>query len=235
MGGHDFKTGGSNKRHVGREKALSDMKQTSGDDFPGSDYSPNDRKNWMSGLDPEKVFVNQIVWPGTHDSATNEIGIPLVTRPLAQCQTQSIYHQLDDQVFDKTIAELLPKRVICVWKPRKSPQPKAGGSLWSSGYLKDNWIDTDLPLTKFESNIKYLSEQKPVNSRKYFYRVENTVTPQADNPILCVKPVTDRIRPYARMFISQCFSRNIQTNCRFFRRILSRRILLMLLLDLHMR
>ncbi|KAL2490624.1 PLC-like phosphodiesterases superfamily protein [Abeliophyllum distichum] len=260
------------------------MKQTSGDDFPGFDYSPNDRKNWMSGLDPEKVFVNQIVWPGTHDSATNEIGIPLVTRPLAQCQTLSIYDQLvsgarvldirvqedllvchgilttynvdvviedvkkflsetqseviileirtefghddppnfdkyledqlgeflihqDDQVFDETIAELLPKRVICLWKPRKSPQPKTGGSLWSSGYLKDNWIDTDLPLTKFESNIKYLSEQKPVNSRKYFNRVENTVTPQADNPILCVKPVTDRIRPYTRMFISQCFSR----------------------------
>ncbi|KAL2490618.1 PLC-like phosphodiesterases superfamily protein [Abeliophyllum distichum] len=272
------------KEILAEKKALSDMKQTSGYDFPGFDYSPNDRKNWMSGLDPEKVFVNQIVWPGTHDSATNEIGIPLVTRPLAQCQTLSIYYQLvsgarvldirvkedllvchgilttynvdvviedvkkflsetqseviileirtefghddppnfdkyledqlgeflipqDDQVFDKTIAELLPKRVICVWKPRKSPQPQASGSLWSSGYLKDNWIGTDLPLTKFESNIKYLSEQKPVNSRKYFYRVENTVTPQADNPILCVKPVTDRIRPYARMFISQCFSR----------------------------
>ncbi|KAL2468482.1 PLC-like phosphodiesterases superfamily protein [Forsythia ovata] len=239
----------------------------------------------MSGLDPEK--------PGTHDSATNEIGIPLVTRPLAQCQTQSIYYQLvsgarvldirvqenllvchgilttynvdvviedvkkflsetqyeviileirtefghddppnfdkyledqlgeflihqDDQVFDKTIAELLPKRVIWVWKPRKSPQPKAGGSLWSSGYLKDNWIDTDLPLTKFESNIKYLSEQKPVNSRKYFYRVENTVTPQVDNPILFVKPVTDRIRPYARMFISQCFSRGYPDQLQIF-------------------
>ncbi|CAA2991939.1 PI-PLC X-box domain-containing DDB_G0293730 [Olea europaea subsp. europaea] len=281
------------KEILAEKKALSDMKRTSGDEFPGSNYTPNDRKNWMSGLDPEKVVVNQIVWPGTHDSATNEIGIPLVTRPLAQCQSLSIYQQLvlgarlfdirvqkdrlvchgilttynvdvviedvkrflseteseviileirtefgqddppnfdkyledqlgeflihqDDQVFDKTIAELLPKRIICVWKPRKSSQPKAGGLLWSSRYLKDNWIDTELPLTKFKSNMKHLSGQKPVNSRKYFYRVENTVTPQADSPIMCVKPVTDRIRPYARLFLSQCFSRAFQDQLQIF-------------------
>lgn len=117
-----------------------------------------------------------------------------------------LIHQ-DDHVFEKTIAELLPKRVICVWKPRKTPQPKPGGPLWSSGYLKDNWIDTDLPSTKFESNLKHLSEQPPVVSRKIFYRVENTVTPQADNPVLCVKPVTRRIHGYARLFIIQCLSR----------------------------
>lgn len=265
-------------------KVLVDLQNSCGCGFPGCDYHPLDRKNWMAGLDPGKLTVNKIVWPSTHDSATNKIGILFVSRPFAQCQSLSIYDQLvfgtrvldirvqedrrvchgilktygidvvlrdvkqflseteseiiileirtefghqdppefekylvdelgdhlihqDDQVFGKTVQELLPKRVICVWKPRSSPQPKAGGLLWSAGYLKDNWIDTDLPSTKFESNLHLLSEQPPVSARKYFYRVENTVTPQADNPVLCVKPVTGRIRGYARLFITQCFSR----------------------------
>ncbi|KAG8368118.1 hypothetical protein BUALT_Bualt15G0011900 [Buddleja alternifolia] len=275
------------------KKSLVDLKQTVGSDFPGCDYRPSDRKNWMSGLNPDNIRINQIVWPGTHDSATNKIGIPLVTRPFAQCQSLSIYDQLktgarvldirvqedrrichgillsysvdvvindvkrfleetsseiiileirtefghddppdfdkyledqlgeylihhDDQVFNRTISELLPKRVICVWKPRKTPQPKAGGPLWGPGHLKDNWIDTDLPSTKFESNIKHLGEQQPVANRKHFYRVENTVTPQADNPVLCVKPVTDRIHPYARMFIAQCFARGVADRLQIF-------------------
>ena len=117
-----------------------------------------------------------------------------------------LIHQ-DDTVFNKTVSELLPRRVICIWKPRKSPAPKAGDPLWSAGHLKDNWIDTDLPNTKFESNMKHLSEQGSVGSRKYFYRVENTVTPQADNPVVCVRPVTERIHGYARLFISQAFAR----------------------------
>ncbi|WJX51246.1 hypothetical protein P8452_37456 [Trifolium repens] len=265
------------------EKTLSDLKRL-GENYPGSDYHPSDRKIWMSNLNPEKLKIKMIVWPGTHDSATNKIGIPGITRPFAQCQTISIYNQLvrgtrvfdirvqedrrvchgiiltysvdivikdvkkflseteseiiilevrtefghgdppefdkyleenlgeylihqDDSVFDKTIAEVLPKRVICVWKPRNSAQPKARSSLWSAGYLRDNWINTDFPLTKFESNMKYLSEQERVVSRKYFYRVENTVTPVPDNPILCVKPVTERIHGYSRLFISQCFSK----------------------------
>uniref|UniRef100_A0A803LGG8 Phosphatidylinositol-specific phospholipase C X domain-containing protein n=1 Tax=Chenopodium quinoa TaxID=63459 RepID=A0A803LGG8_CHEQI len=245
------------------------------------------------GLDLEKLTINKIVWPGTHDSATNKIGIPFISRPFAQCQSLSIYEQLvkgtrlldirvqedrrvchgilktysvdvvldevnkflsetqseiiileirtefghddppefdkflveklgdylihqDDHVFGKTVSEVLPKRVICVWKPRKSPAPKKGDPLWSSGYLKDNWIDTDLPSTKFESNLKHLADQHPVSSRKYFYRRENTVTPQADNPILCVKPVTDRIHGYARLFIKQCFERNIADRLQVF-------------------
>ena len=265
------------------KKALADLK-SSGEDYPGSDYHPSDRKNWMSGFKPEKLHVNKIVWPGTHDSGTNKIGIPCISRPFAQCQSLSIYQQLvmgtrvldirvqqdrkvchgilvtysidvvikdvkkflsetqseiiileirtefghedppefdtylmdqlgeflihqDDKVFGKTIAELLPKRVICVWKPRKLAQPKAGGALWSAGYLKDNWINTDLPSTKFDSNLKYLSQQGPVTSRKYFYRVENTVTPVPDNPVVCVKPVTGRIHGFARLFIAQCFSK----------------------------
>ncbi|KAK9164481.1 hypothetical protein Syun_005383 [Stephania yunnanensis] len=267
-----------------QKKTLSDLQHSTGDQFPGSDYRPSDRKNWMSGLDPSKIHINQIVWPGTHDSATNKIGLRFVTRPFAQCQSLSIYKQLvlgtrvldirvnedrrvchgilatynvdvvindvkkflsetqsevivleirtefghqdppefdkyleeqlgdylihqDDHVFGKTIAELLPRRVVCVWKPRKSPAPKGGSALWSAGYLKDNWIDTDLPSTKFESNLKHLSEQPPVSSRNFFYRVENTVTPQADNPVLCVKPVTERIHIYARLFIAQCYSK----------------------------
>ncbi|CAL0326904.1 unnamed protein product [Lupinus luteus] len=283
MGSHVSKQVDRRKAIHVEKKTLSDLKG-SGEDFPGSDYHPSDRKNWMSALDPERVHVKNIVWPGTHDSATNRVGVPLVTRPFAQCQSLSIYRQLalgtrvldirvqedrrvchgilltysidvvindvkkflsetqseiiileirtefghddppefdkyledqlgeflihqDDHVFDKTIAELLPKRVICVWKPRKSPQPKAGGSLWSAGYLKDNWIETDLPSTKFDSNLKYLSEQPPVASRKFFYRVENTVTPVADNPVVCVKPVTGRIHGYARLFITQCFAK----------------------------
>ncbi|XP_031272600.1 PI-PLC X-box domain-containing protein DDB_G0293730 [Pistacia vera] len=266
------------------KKVLCDLCESCGVDFPGCDYHPPDRKNWMAGLNPEKVHINKIVWPGTHDSATNKIGTPCISRPFAQCQSLSIYHQLvrgtrvldiriqenrrvchgilatysvdvvikdikkflseteseiiileirtefgqkdppdfdkylveqlgdvlvhqDDHVFGKTIAELLPKRVICIWKPRQSPQPNAGGPLWSSRHMKDNWTDTDLPSTKFENNLKHLSEQPPVSSRKFFYRVENTVTPQADNPILCVRPVTRRIHGYARLFITQCFSK----------------------------
>ncbi|XP_021900328.1 PI-PLC X-box domain-containing protein DDB_G0293730-like [Carica papaya] len=275
------------------EKTLVDLCKNSGCEFPGCDYRPPDRKNWMAGLNAEKVHVNKIVWPGTHDSATNKIGIPMVSRPFAQCQSLSIYRQLavgarvldvrvqedrrvchgilktysidvvindikkflseteseiiileirtefghedppefdkyleeqlgeflihqDDHVFNKTIAEVLPKRIICVWKPRKSPQPKKGGPLWSAGYLKDNWIDTDLPSTKFDSNLKHLSEQAPVSSRKYFYRVENTVTPQADNPVLCVKPVTGRIHGHARLFIAQCFSKGCADRLQIF-------------------
>jgi len=275
------------------KKTLCNLKESCENEFPGNDYRSPDRKNWMSGLNPEKLHVNQIVWPGTHDSATNRIGIPCVSRPFAQCQSLSIYRQLergarvldvrvqedrrvchgilvtysidvvikdikrflsetqseiiileirtefgqqdpadfekylvdqlgeflihqDDHVFGKTIAELLPKRVICVWKPRKSPQPKAGSPLWSAGYLKDNWIDTDLPSTKFESNLKHLSEQPPVSSRKFFYRVENTVTPQADNPVLCVKPVTRRIQKFSRLFINECFTRGCADRLQIF-------------------
>ncbi|XP_071693600.1 uncharacterized protein [Rutidosis leptorrhynchoides] len=268
------------------KKILKDLQETSGCTFPGCDHPLTDRKTWISGLNPEKVHLNQIVWPGTHDSGTNKIGFRMVTRPFAQCQSLSIYQQLvlgtrlldirvnenrkvchgilttysidvvirdvkkfiseteseiiileirtefghadppefdkyleqqlgeylihqDDQIFQKTVAEILPKRILCVWKPQKSDPPKAGSPFWSSGYLKDNWIDTDLPNTKFENNLKCLGQQQPVSSRKYFYRVENTVTPQADNPILCVKPVTNRIHGCSRLFISQCFSRNI--------------------------
>lgn len=275
------------------KKALCELLGNCGDTYPGCDYHPPDRKNWMGGFNPEKVHVNKIVWPGTHDSATNKIGIPGISRPFAQCQSLSIYNQLcigsrvldiriqqdrrvchgilktysvdvvindvkkflsetqseiiiieirtefgqedptnfdkyleeqlgeylihqDDNVFGKTIAEILPKRVICVWKPRKSPQPKPGSPLWSAGYLKDNWIDTDLPSTKFDSNIKHLSEQPPVSSRKFFYRVENTATPKADNPIVCVKPVTGRIHGYARLFINQCFSKGCADRLQIF-------------------
>lgn len=293
MGGHISKQVEKRKSISTEKKTLVDLKESCGCDFPGADYHPSDRKNWMAGLDLGKLTINKIVWPGTHDSATNKIGIPFISRPFAQCQSLSIYEQLvkgarvldirvqedrrvchgilktysvdvvldevekflsetkseiiileirtefghddppdfdkflieklgdhlihqDDHVFDKTVSEVLPKRVICVWKPRKSAAPKKGGPLWSAGYLKDNWIDTDLPSTKFESNLNHLADQPPVSSRKFFYRVENTVTPQPDNPILCVRPVTDRIHGYARLFIKQCCERNIADRLQIF-------------------
>ncbi|KAL5991804.1 hypothetical protein ACLOJK_012715 [Asimina triloba] len=267
--------GGQISKQLQRRKVLSlekitlfDLQDNCGNEFPGSDYCPSDSKNWMHQLDPQKLQLHNIVWPGTHDSATNKIGVRFVSRPFAQCQSLSIYRQLargarllrvqedhrvchgilksynvdvviddikrflsetqseiiilefrtefghedppefdeylvehlgeflihqDDRVFQKTVAELLPKRVICVWKPRKSAAPKAGGPLWNVGHLKDHWIDTDLPWTKFESNMKHLRGQQPVSSRKYFYRVENTVTPQPDNPVVCVRPVTESV------------------------------------------
>ncbi|KAG0484949.1 hypothetical protein HPP92_009028 [Vanilla planifolia] len=206
---------------------------------------PSDRSSWMTSLCPlNKLRLSHIVWPGTHDSATDRIGVPLITRPFAQCQSRSIYSQLavgvrvldvrvqqdrrvchgilttylvdhvlselcrflddhpselvlleirtefghddppnfesflvdrladrlvhqDDTVFSRTVAEILPRQIICVWKPRKAPQPGHGGPLWSAGYLQDNWIDTDLPNTKFESNMKHLGDQPPAAERKY--------------------------------------------------------------------
>ncbi|MFS8023844.1 putative phosphoinositide phospholipase C, Phosphatidylinositol diacylglycerol-lyase [Helianthus anomalus] len=281
------------KAVIAEKKILRELQERCGSDYPGSNWHPTDRKNWMSGLDQNKVHINMIVWPGTHNSATNKIGIKMITRPFAQCQSLSIYQQLvcgarvldirveetgkvchgilttysvdfviedvkrfvsetkseivileirtewgrkdppefqkylweqlgemlihqDDNVFDKTIAEILPRRVICVWKPRVSPEVNVKSPFWNSGYLRDNWIDTDLPATKFESNMKYLSQQQPVMARNYFYRVENTVTPQADNPIVCVKPVTKRIHGYGRLFIAQCFQQNCVNRLQIF-------------------
>ncbi|XP_028765615.1 PI-PLC X-box domain-containing protein DDB_G0293730-like [Neltuma alba] len=275
-----------------QNRSLSDLKLY-GQDFPGSRYHPRDRKNWMSTLNPKNLHIYKIVWPGTHDSATNKIGVPFISRPFAQCQTLSVHEQLvmgtrvldirveengnvchgilitygiqvvmddvkrflsetkseiiilelrteighrdppgfdkylvdqlgellihqDDNVFKKTIAEVLPRRIICVWRPRKLSSPERGGALWSAGYLKDDWINTDLPSTKFESNMKHLKEQAPVASRKYFYRVENTVTPVPDNPVLHVKPVTKRIHRYARLFIAQCFSQGCDDRLQIF-------------------
>ncbi|CAD5168373.1 unnamed protein product [Musa acuminata subsp. malaccensis] len=280
------------RKDISTEKeALADLLASSGDHFPGSDFHPADRKTWMSELGPDRLRINQIVWPGTHDSATNDIGVPLVTRPFAECQTRSIYDQLvlgtrvldvrvekgrhichgilqsysvdvvldgvkrflseaeseivileirteyghedppefdkylveqlgdllihhDDAVFGKTVAEVLPKRIICVWKPRNSPAPAAGSPLWSAGYLRDNWIDTDLPKTKFDSNMKHLGEQPPSAARKYFYRVEHTVTPKPENPV--VKMVDNEIRPFARLFIAQTFAQGFADRLQVF-------------------
>ncbi|CAN6828088.1 unnamed protein product [Brassica oleracea] len=268
---------------IEQEKILDNLLASNGSRFPGDDYHSPDRKNWMAHLSVEKLTLNKIVWPGTHDSATNGIGIDVVTRPLGECQTLSIYEQLvrgtrlldvrvqedrhichgilasynvdfviddvirflsethseiiiqeirteyghkdppefesyltnklgqflihqDDNLFNKSLSEILPKRVICIWKPRESPRPSRGGLLWNSDYLKDNWIDTDLPWTKFQSNMNHLKDQPSLSSRRFFYRVENTLTPQADNVVVWVRPVTDRIRRCARLFISRCIA-----------------------------
>ena len=52
-------------------------------------------------------------------------------------------------------------------------------------------------------------QQPPVADRRFFYRVENTVTPKADNPVLCVWPVTKRIHGYARLFIAEAFAKGL--------------------------
>ncbi|XP_078448282.1 PLC-like phosphodiesterases superfamily protein [Wolffia australiana] len=293
MGSHISKQKSRREAVIAEKKKLAGLYTTSGDEFPGCDYHPKDRMNWMSELDPAKLVLRKIVFPGTHDSATDKIGFPLVSRPFAQCQSCSIYRQLvlgarvldirvnekrrvchgiistysfdvvldgvkrflaatqseiiileirtefghddppdfdkylveqlgelliqqDDAVFEKPVKDLLPRRVICVWKPRKVPPPKRGDLLWGNDYLCDNWIDTDLPLTKFESNMKHLGEQSPASVRNFFYRVENTVTPQADNPVLCVRPVTGRLRKYARLFVSQAFAKGLADRLQIF-------------------
>ena len=95
-----------------------------------------------------------------------------------------------DAAFDKTVSELLLKRIICVWKPRKGPKPNPGDLLWSSRYLINNWIDINLPLTKFESNMKFLGEQPPLYIRNFFYRVENVKTVRESNePVQNQEPV----------------------------------------------
>lgn len=122
----------------------------------------------------------------------------------------------DACVFDKTLKQLLPQRLFCVWKPRNSPAPSTGNLLWSSTYLKDDWKDTDLPYTKFQNNMEYLQLQPPVSTRKFFYRVENTCTPQTTSAVCCVKPVTSRIQPYARLFISQAFKTGLGDRLQIF-------------------
>lgn len=77
-----------------QKKILYDLEEKTSIDFPGSDYHATDKKNWMSTLALEKLRVYQIIWPGTHDSATNKIGIPFISRPFAQTQSLSIYKQL---------------------------------------------------------------------------------------------------------------------------------------------
>nr|XP_043611418.1 uncharacterized protein LOC122583040 [Erigeron canadensis] len=272
-------------------RRLNELEARSGRNFPGSDHRPIDRRNWISGLDPEKVHLNQIVWPGTHNSGSNQIG-DIFTRPFGECQSLSIYDQLvlgtrlldvrvnqnrnichgplvsynvdvvindirrflsetrseiiileirtefehsdppefqnyleqqlgeylihqDDQVFHKTVAEILPKRIICIWKPRNTDPPKQRSPFWSSGYLQDDWINTNLPATKFEGNLQNLSQQPPVSSRGYFYRVENTLTIQ-DVPFEDVPTVTSWITGFRRLFIAQCFSRGIANRLQVF-------------------
>ncbi|CAL5378195.1 unnamed protein product [Camellia sinensis] len=232
-----------------RRRKPCDLQQDCGNKFPGCDSHPPDQKNWMSGLNIEKVHLNKVVARKLKPSKV--IGIPVITRPFAKCQSSSIYYQLkrgtrildirvqedrlachgilksysvdfviqdikkflsetqseiiileirteyghndppefnkylkiqlaeflihqDDHVFEKTIAELLPKRIICVWKLRNSPHPEAGGALWHAGYLKDEWIDTDWLWKKFHDNLENLNRQPPAMSRNFFDRVENT-------------------------------------------------------------
>jgi hypothetical protein len=103
--------------------------------------------------------------------------------------------------------------IFSQWEAPRVAGAKPGGPLWSAGYLKDNWIDTDLPETKFESNLKFLGQQLPVADQRIFYRVENTVMPKADNPVLCVSPsastatrASSSPRPLPRASATSCRS-----------------------------
>ncbi|XP_024385927.1 uncharacterized protein [Physcomitrium patens] len=284
----------SKERLVKKEKRqLKEKVSTCDITFPGCDFHHPNHKEWMSTLPLQNLKLRDVVWPGTHDSATNKIGVPGISRPFARCQKLSCYNQLcigvrvldirvqedrrvchgclksylvdvvindlkkflaetskefvileirtefnykDPPAFDqwlisqlgdhlvpqnasflgRPLIELLPKRVICIWRPRQSPAPSPGSPLWSSAYLKDNWIDTDLPLTKFSVNITNLQKHPPNDQRSYFYRVENTATPQVTGPVLCVYPVTSRIRGYARLFLAEVFKEGLGDRLQIF-------------------
>jgi hypothetical protein len=64
--------------------------------------------------------------------------------------------------------------------------------------------------------LSYLAQQAPNNTRNYFYRVENTATPQVSGPVVCVFPVTQRIRGYARLFLTEVFKRGIADRLQIF-------------------
>lgn len=71
-------------------------------------------------------------------------------------------------------------------------------------------------MTKFSGNITNLQKQPPNDQRTYFYRVENTATPQVTGPVLCVKPVTNRIRGYARLFLAEVFKQGLGDRLQIF-------------------
>jgi hypothetical protein len=266
---------------VVEEQELQSLEEARGTAFPGSNYKHPNHKEWMATLDLDEVTARDVVWPGTHNSATDRIGVPFLSRPFFQCQKLSIYEQLvrgvrvfdirvqqdrrmcygilctysvdvvvddvkrflhetsleflilelrrewkrfdpvqfdeylishlgeylipqDERLLDKPLRALLPGRVFCVWKPNIAPSPSPGSPLWTGDHLLDNWVDTDLPFTKFLSNLEYLKKQAPNATRPYFYRVENTATPQ-NTGLWCVYPVTNRIRGYARLFLAETF------------------------------
>lgn len=58
-----------NKAVSEEEKTLNDLQASNGSHFPGDDYHSPDRNNWMAHLMVEKLTLNKIVCPGTHDSA----------------------------------------------------------------------------------------------------------------------------------------------------------------------
>jgi len=76
------------------EHKLRSLEASIGTSFPGSDYKHPKPKEWMTSLDLDTITARDVVWPGTHNSATNRIGVCYFTRPFFQCQKLSIYDQL---------------------------------------------------------------------------------------------------------------------------------------------
>lgn len=99
------------------------------------DFAIQDIKKFLSETQSE-IIILEIRTEYRHNDP------PKFDKYLKNQLAKFLIHQ-DDHVFEKTIAELLPKSIICVWKRRNSPHPEAGDALWHAGYLKDDWIDTD--------------------------------------------------------------------------------------------
>ncbi|GJU09953.1 PLC-like phosphodiesterases superfamily protein [Tanacetum coccineum] len=191
MGAQWSKQAGRRKQVANEKKILEELEQSC-----LIDVIINDIKKFISETVSEIIILEIRTEVGHNDP-------PEFEKYLEEQLGEYLIHQ-DDNLFHKTIAQVLPKRIICLWKPGRSSGPPRGSPFWNANYLYGDWINTDLPATKFESNLRHLRQQLPVSYRRYFYRVGNTVTPWADNPVLCVKPVTNGIRRYARLFLRQC-------------------------------
>jgi hypothetical protein len=87
---------------VVEEQELQSLEEARGTAFPGSNYKHPNHKEWMATLDLDEVTAPDVVWPGTHNSATDRISVPFLSRPFFQCQKLSIYEQLvrGVRVFD---------------------------------------------------------------------------------------------------------------------------------------
>ncbi|KAH7849461.1 hypothetical protein Vadar_018259 [Vaccinium darrowii] len=145
------------------EKALRDLQESSCCNFPGCDYHPPDRKNWMLGLNPEKVLLHKMedrrVCHGILLTYSVVVVINDIKQFLAETQTEIIILEIrtefghkyppefdkyleeqlgellihnDDSVFEKTIAGVLPKRVVCVQKQKREDHDL----VWENEYLR---------------------------------------------------------------------------------------------------
>lgn len=87
-------------------------------------------------------LLASILWVGEHYIILVRNGIraydnpPKLDKWLVKQLSDFVLPQ-DHAMFAKTMAELLSRRVICIWKPSKAPAPAAGSPPWSSAHLKE--------------------------------------------------------------------------------------------------